>query len=608
MLDALPEHLRAQAARRYAASGPLLEQRLGRLYGHCDGYAGWLGDLLAAVGRLHAARSPELHALDTARAATPDWFASQTMLGYSAYVAQFGGTLQGVTRRIDHLRDLGVTYLHLLPFLRARAGENDGGFAVASFDEVEPALGSEADLLALTRALRTAGISLCSDLVLNHVADDHAWALGAAAGDTALRDYFHVFPDRRQPDRYEETLAQIFPEAAPGNFTWIEAMGGWVWTTFYPFQWDLNYANPQVLSGMLQSLLGLANKGIEVFRLDSTAFLWKREGTNCMNQPEAHELLQVMRAIVDIAAPGVLLKAEAIVPTRELPAYFGNSAAPECHLAYHSTLMAAGWAALAEQDATLLRTVIATTPALPPAASWLTYVRCHDDIGWNVLRAEANDPARLAAVARFYSAGDSYPAGVPFQTSAGHAVHGTNGSAAALAGLDTAGSGDADGDGDGAGQHGGIDHAVRRLVLLHGLAMSFGGLPMLYMGDELGMENDHTYLNDPARAHDTRWVQRAPFDEARFASRRDAASSAGKVYLALRGLIEQRRGKPELSAGVPCELLDAGDCALLAFKRGERFLSLSNFSGRNVPVELLGHSLVLGPWQMRWIALSEGQQ
>lgn len=603
MLDALPPELRDQAARRYAVSGPLLERRLARLYGHCEGYQAWLGELMAAVGALHAARSPELRALDAQREASPDWFASQTMLGYSTYVAQFGGTLQGVANRIGHLRELGVTYLHLLPFLRARAGENDGGFAVASFDEVEPALGTEADLLALTSGLRAAGISLCSDLVLNHVADDHAWARGAAAGDAALRDYFHVFPDRVQPDLYEQTVAQIFPQAAPGNFTWVEAMGGWVWTTFYPFQWDLNYANPQVLSHMLQSLLRLANRGIEVFRLDSTAFLWKRPGTNCMNQPEAHELLQVMRAIVDIAAPGVLLKAEAIVPTRELPAYFGSSDAPECHLAYHSTLMAAGWAALAEQDTSLLRAVIASTPPLPARASWLTYVRCHDDIGWNVLRAEAGagadglPSARLAAIAGFFGSGasSSYSAGVPFQTSSGHAVHGTNGSAAALAGLEKAANGQAECD------------AVRRLVLLHGLAMSFGGLPVLYMGDELGMENDHAYLADPARAHDTRWVQRAAFDATRWASRNDAATRSGKVWLALQDLIEERRGRPALAAGVPCELLECPHPAVLAFRRGERFMSLSNFSARALQVELAGHSVALGPWQMRWITLSEGQ-
>ena len=601
MLDALPPELRADAARRYAASGPLLERRLARLYGHCEGYQAWLGELMAAVGALHAARPSDLRALDAAREADPDWFASQTMLGYSAYVAQFGGTLQSVAKRIGHLGELGVTYLHLLPFLRARAGENDGGFAIASFDEVEPALGTEADLLELTRQLRGAGISLCSDLVLNHVADDHAWAQGAAAGDAILRDYFHVFPDRVQPDMYEQTVGQIFPQAAPGNFTWVDAMGGWVWTTFYPFQWDLNYANPQVLSHMLQSLLRLANRGIEVFRLDSTAFLWKRPGTNCMNQPEAHELLQVMRAIVDIAAPGVLLKAEAIVPTRELPAYFGSSDAPECHLAYHSTLMAAGWAALAEQDTSLLRSVIASTPPLPAGASWLTYVRCHDDIGWNVLRAEATadtpgDPStRLATIARFFGDGASYAAGVPFQTSAGHAVHGTNGSAAALAGLEKAADAQAE------------DDAVRRLMLLHGLAMSFGGLPVLYMGDELGMENDHAYLTDPARAHDTRWVQRAPFDVARCASRHDPLTRAGKVWLALQDLIEQRRTRPALAAGVPCELLATAHPAVLAFRRGTRFMNLSNFSAQALQVELPGHSVALGPWQMRWISLSEGE-
>ncbi|MDQ1922708.1 alpha-amylase family glycosyl hydrolase [Massilia pseudoviolaceinigra] len=602
MLDALPLHLREQAAQRYARHAPVLLDRLQRLYGHRADFHAWYADLMGAVGALHGARSPELLALDARRAADPAWFAGQHMLGYSAYVQQFGGSLRGVIGRIAHLREMGVTYLHLLPFLRPRAGESDGGFAVASFDEVDPALGTGADLLALTAALRDAGISLCSDLVLNHVADDHAWALGAKEGDVALRDYFHVFPDREQPDRYEQTVGQIFPEAAPGNFTWVDAMQGWVWTTFYPFQWDLNYANPQVLSAMVQSLLRLANRGVEVFRLDSTAFLWKREGSDCMNQPEAHQLLQVLRAIVEIAAPGVLLKAEAIVPTRELPAYFGaaGGAARECHLAYHSTLMAAGWAALAEQDAGLLRAVAAATPALPPAASWLTYVRCHDDIGWNVLRAEAGAP-RLAAIADFYRGGDSasFAAGVAFQTSAGRAVHGTNGSAAALAGLETA---------QGAEQEA---YALRRLMLLHGLALAFGGLPMLYMGDELGMQNDHTYLGDAGRARDTRWVQRAPFDQLRYAQRHDRSSPAGRVFGTLCALLERRRGLPMLAAGAPRALLETPYPALLALTRGERFLSLSNFSAQPLSFSLsaigagqwpgAGDAIALAPWDMLWL-------
>jgi amylosucrase len=287
----------------------------------------------------------------------------------------------------------------------------------------------------------------------------------------------------------------------------------------------------------------------------------------------------------------VLLKAEAIVPTRELPAYFGSGAAPECQLAYHSTLMTAGWAALAEQDTSLLRAVIGNTPALPPASSWLTYVRCHDDIGWNVLRDEAGTADRLAAVAAFYADG----AGVAFQTGASRAVHGTNGTASSLAGIERA-----------------SEDAVSRVLLLHGLALSFGGMPMLYMGDELAMENDHAYLNDPRRAHDTRWVQRAPFDEQRFAARHDRTSAAGAMYEGLRELIGRRRRQDALAADAPRTLLASGHPALLALARGEHFLNLSNFSSNPVTINLAdlgigvwpGHGdqqLTLAPWAMLWL-------
>ena len=608
MLAAMPEHLHADAARRYARHAPVLRERLAGLYGGRADFDSWFDDLMEAVGRLHGARAPALLQLDAERAARPDWFAGQHMLGYSAYAQRFGGTLRGVAARIPHLRELGVTYLHLLPFLRARAGASDGGFAVASFDEVDPALGTNADLEALTAQLRANGISLCSDMVLNHVADDHPWARGAAAGDPALLDYFHTFPNRKQPLRYERTLAQVFPQAAPGNFTYVAALGRWVWTTFYPYQWDLNYANPAVFGAIVEALLGLANRGVEVFRLDSTAFLWKREGSNCMNQPEAHSLLQAMRAIVDIAAPGVLLKAEAIVPTPLLPAYFGSAAAPECQLAYHSSLMAAAWGALAEQDTELLRNVIGATPPLAPSTSWLSYVRCHDDIGWNVLRNEAADggadaTARLARISNFFAgAAGSYAAGSPFQTSGEHAAHGSNGMAASLAGLERAA-------GEAARQE-----ALRRLLLLHGLALCFGALPVLYMGDELGMLNDYAFLASPERAIDSRWLQRPDFDDAQLARRRDGASLAGRVYGRLGRMIAVRKERAELAAGAPRALLDSGHPALLALARGPRFLFLGNFGAAEVRYQLepggwtdcLGGELIQGrialqPWAMLWL-------
>lgn len=600
LLAAVPPDLQREAARRFALHGPVLQQRLALLYGERAGFDAWLGDLFEAVGRLHAARPAALLALDAQRVAAPQWFASEHMLGYSAYVDRFGGSLGGVAGRIGHLKAMGVSYLHLLPFLRARTGENDGGFAVASFDEVDPALGTNDDLEALCAQLREAGISLCSDLVLNHVADDHAWARGAAAGDARLRAYFHVFAERAEADRHEQTLAQVFPEAAPGNFTYVEAMGGWVWTTFYPFQWDLNYANPDVLADMACTMLRLANRGVEVFRLDSTAFLWKREGTASMNQPEAHAILQALRAIVDIAAPGVLLKAEAIVPTAQLPAYLGAAGVSECHLAYHSTLMAASWAALAEQDTAMLRDVIGATPALPPAASWLSYVRCHDDIGWKILAPEAGSPGRLAGLARFYGgAKDSFAAGVPFQSAPGQAVFASNGMAASLAGLEHA-----------AGELQ-RTHAIRRLLLVHGLAMCFGALPMLYMGDELGMLNDYAYRDHPDRAHDTRWVQRAAFDEQRLAQRGDGASSAGAIFGAIAALANRRRRLPALAADAPRRVLHSDHRALLALARGEHFLSLSNFSAATIEIELAqlgmgawpgqGDTVILEPWDLLWL-------
>lgn len=600
MLAVLPSHLQAEAARRFGQHGERLLHDLASLYGERAGYDAWLGDLMEAVGREYAARPAELLALDARRAAAPDWFTSQHMLGYSAYADRFGGDLRGVARRIGHLRDLGVSYLHLLPFLRARAGENDGGFAVASFDEVDPALGDNASLEALTAQLRAAGISLCSDLVLNHVSDDHPWALGAMRGDPGLREFFHIFPDRTLPDRHEATLAQVFPDAAPGNFTWVEALGGWVWTTFYPYQWDLNYANPAVLAEMAVALLRLANRGVEAFRLDSTAYLWKREGTASMNQPEAHRLLQVLRAIVGIAAPGVLLKAEAIVPTRELPAYLGAAGGPECHLAYHSTLMAAGWAALAEQDTSMLRAVIDATPALPAGASWLTYVRCHDDIGWKVLLDEAGSAQRLARISAFYAGeGGSFSAGVAFQAGSGNPVPGTNGMAAALAGLDTAGD---------AAQRA---LALRRLLLVHGLALSFGGMPVLYMGDELGMGNDRGAGGRAGSASDTRWLQRPVFDDARLADSANEASVAGQLCAALRRLLAIRRRQDMLAADAPRRLLASPDPAVLALARGERFLSLANFSERTIALSLaaLGagawpgqaDEISLEPWAMLWL-------
>ncbi|WP_115042580.1 alpha-amylase family protein [Xanthomonas arboricola] len=582
---------------RFDRHAPRLLDALHALYGARPDTASWLTQWLSALGS-HAQQRPQaLQQLDVTR--QPGWFGEQHMLGYSAYVDRFAGTLQGVAERVPYLQELGVRYLHLLPFLRARAGDNDGGFAVSDYGQVEPSLGSNDDLVALTTRLRDAGISLCADFVLNHTADDHAWAQAARAGDARYLDYYHHFADRTQPDQYEATLGQVFPHTAPGNFTWVDATGQWMWTTFYPYQWDLNWSNPAVFGEMALAMLQLANLGVEALRLDSTAYLWKRTGTDCMNQPEAHTLLVALRAVTDIVAPSVVMKAEAIVPMTQLPPYFGSGTdqGHECHLAYHSTLMAAGWSALALQRGDILHNVIAHSPPLPANCAWLSYVRCHDDIGWNVLQHEAagnaaQPPFALRDVARFYAneVPGSYARGESFQSS-GNGVHGTNGMAAALAGIQAA---------QASGDTAALRMAVDRLVLLYAIALAMPGVPLIYMGDELALPNDGSYRNDPQRRHEGRWLHRPAMDWQLAAQREDAASLSGTVYRRLRGLIRQRAALPALAADQALGSLALGDARLFALTRGNRFLAVHNFGEQPLTVELdaLGDG--------RWKVLADG--
>ena len=600
---------------RYSQHGAELRDTLHQLYGDCVGFNSWFTQLCEDMARQFAVRPPDLHALDEARMAQPGWFTSERTLAYSAYVDKFAGTLRGVEAQIPYLKSLGTTYLHLLPFLRARAGDNDGGFAIASFDEVQPSLGTMADLRSLTVALRHEGISLCTDFILNHVADDHTWALAAKAGNGVHRDYFHVFDRLEDTDAFASHLGQIFPETAPGNFTFVDGLQAWAWTTFYPYQWDLNYSNPRVFSSIALALLHLANQGVEIFRLDSAAFLWKRAGTNCMNQPECHLILQALRCVVDIVAPGVLLKAEAIVPVNELPPYFGAGAAlgRECHLAYNSSLMTASWLSLAEQDADMICRVMRSTPPLPPGCAWLTYVRCHDDIGWNVLRPELQDEpdggdARLVRVANFFAGQTpgSYATGASFQARPDGQVHGTNGMTAALVGLSTAQNPKQ------------LENAFARLKLMYGLAMSAGGTPLIFMGDELAQGNDDRPLAQWPAGADGRQLHRPDFAQSAAAAPKGNSAIA---LAALKHLMSVRSSLPDLAADTATTLLTSTTTRILAFRRGERLTVAANFTERpmslldtvpgifengpsltdcigNTPVDV---GFVLSPWQMVWL-------
>ena len=554
---------------------PQLRRCLDSLYGQTPGFESFFQTVVLNTLASAEQRDSELWQLDIRRETDPAWH-QRGLTGYCAYVDKLAGDLHGVQQRIPYLRELGVDYLHLLPFLRAGSAPNDGGFAVASFEEVEPALGSVSDLRALCEALRQSGISLCSDFVLNHVSHEHRWALAARSGDPRYLPYFHWLSTEAEVQAHEQHLVQIFPATAPGNFTWVAERQAWVWTTFYPYQWDLNYAHPEVFADMAAALLNLANLGVEAFRLDSTGFLWKRAGTSCMNQPEVHLIVQALRSLCAIAAPGVLLKAEAIMPTRELPPYFGLGpvAGPECHIAYHSSLMAASWVALTEGSPEIIEEVLLNTPELPVGASWLSYVRCHDDIGWNVLRPEltalGSEPvARLDAVAAFL-AGEtpgSYARGARFQASTPGTVHGSNGMTAALVGLRP----------DLPADHPDQQRAMRRLELMMSLCFFVGGLPLIYMGDELGQHNTSVTEMHTRQGADGRELHRPHLDETALATRHQAGSVPAQVFSMLQRLIRLRRERLSLGGPIRLQVLAHRQSGLLALQRNQE-VGLFNFS------------------------------
>ncbi|HAP75637.1 MAG TPA: alpha-amylase, partial [Acidimicrobiaceae bacterium] len=399
------------------------------------------------VARHIAARPANLVARDLLREAEPDWFQQPSMVGYVAYADRFAGTLAGVRKQLDYLDELGVTFLHLMPLLKAREGENDGGYAVAAYDEVEPRLGTMADLEDLAADLHERGMNLCIDLVLNHTAAEHPWALAARRGELPYRDYYMFFPDRTVPDVMERTLLEVFPTFAPGNFTWLDDIQQWVWTTFNEYQWDLDWSNPDVFVAMADAMLQLANRGVDVLRLDAAPFMWKREGTISQNEPEVHTLLCALRALMAIAAPATIFKAEAIVPPDQLTPYLGAGEPErhECELAYHNQLMVLLWSSLATGEAKLMTNSLRRIAPIPRHASWVTYVRCHDDIGWAITDDNAATMGWSAAGHRdfllsFYSGtfGGSFARGDIFQYNPETGDGRTSGSAASLCGLEMA--------------------------------------------------------------------------------------------------------------------------------------------------------------------------
>jgi amylosucrase len=564
----LPRHRQELFNLRFARSERDLFGPLEELYGHRPGYAAFCDALIAALAEAQAERSEPLCTLDLRRDLEPDWFQRQDMAGYVFYIDRFNGDLKGTLEKLDYLEQLGIRYVHFMPCLEPRPGDSDGGYSVMNYRAIDPRLGTIDELAKVTAALRDRGISVCIDLVLNHTAKEHEWARKARAGDESYQSYYWMFDSRKTPDSYEESLVEVFPNHAPGNFTFYPDMGKWVWTTFNEHQWDLNWSNPQVFLEIVRIMLFLANRGIEVVRLDAVAFMWKRMGTRCQNEPEVHQLLQALRAASRIVAPALLHKEEAIVAPKDLIPYLGQGkhSGREGNLAYHNSLMVQFWSALATRQTKLMTHVLRSHfPTRFENATWGTYLRCHDDIGWAVTDEDAaaggvTGFAHRAFLADFYAG--NFPGGFArggyFQSNPETGDRRTNGTCASLCGLEVALE-----HGDAAA----IDAAIHRILMGHALIASFGGIPLIYMGDELGLLNDHGYEADPHLAHDGRWMHRPVMDWQRAERRHEPTTAEARVFSGLRHILARRRETSHIHAANPTEIVDLDADGVFAFAR-----------------------------------------
>ncbi|PLS29609.1 alpha-amylase family protein [Bifidobacterium parmae] len=531
-----------------------------------------------AMADAYAERPADLKKLDIEREKDPEWYKRGDMFGMTMYTDLFAGDLKKLAGKIDYLKEQKLTYLHLMPLLKMPHPDNDGGYAIEDFDTVDPLLGSNEDLAALTKKLRKAGISLCLDFVMNHTASSHRWAKAAEAGDPEYQDYYFCYDDRTIPDQYDAVVPQVFPNTAPGNFSWNEKMGKWVMTQFYPFQWDLNYRNPKVFTAMMTSVMHLANLGVEVFRLDAVPYIWKQFGTNCRNLPQVHTIVRMMRMMLEIVCPAVVLKGEVVMAPKELAAYFGTPERPECHMLYNVSIMVNLWAALASGDVRLLKRQADKLNALPDNCWFVNYLRCHDDIGWGLDEDEevrlAIDPLKHKEFLYHFYEGTvpgSWAMGELYNYDEATKDARSCGTAASLCGVEKALI---------THDKPAYEKSIDRDLLLHRAMAFLRGFPMLNCGDEIGQLNGWDYKEDPDRVADSRNLHRSKFDWKKAAERNTPGTLQNRLWEGMESLREMR-DDPCFGPDAWVTTWDTHDDAILGVlrKEGDRtIVGLFNFT------------------------------
>ena len=537
-------------------------------------------------------RPESLKKIDIAREECPDWYRGHDLTGMQLYVGAFAGNIRGVMDRLDYIEDCGANYLHLMPLLESPEGRSDGGYAVSNFRKVRPDLGTMEDLSDLAEACHSRGISLCLDFVMNHTSEDHEWARRAREGDPEYQKRYFFYDTWDIPNWYDQTVPQVFPTTAPGNFTWCPEAGKIVMTTFYPYQWDLNYSNPMVFNDMTENMLFLCNHGVDIIRLDALPYIWKVIGTQCRNLPQVHTLSRMLRMVCEIVCPGTLLLGEVVMePSRVVP-YFGTREKPECHLLYNVTTMATVWHTVATRDTRLLRHQLGQVFSLPGEYLFLNYLRCHDDIGWGLDYGFLGEFG-WGEVSHKKFLNDYFTGKWPGSQARGELYNDDPrlgdarlcGTTASLCGMESA---EENGDPEG------LEKAVTLDSMLHALIFSMSGIPVLYSGDEIGRLNDYGYHDDPLKDGDSRYLHRGNMDWDMAARRNDPETAEGMIFSILEKLRKIREKYVVFDDRADTWLIDTGNDAVLGIGRysmGEKLLALFNFADRDQTVWLRDESL-----------------
>lgn len=545
------------------------------LYGNDAMYA----ELCEQMHDYYLKRSTELKKRDIKKEKNPDWFKEKEMLGMMLYIDNFAGNLKGVEKKLAYLKECNVNCLHLMPFLDTPKGKSDGGYAVADFRKVRPDLGTMKDLARLTEKCHENGMNVCMDFVMNHTSEEHEWAKRARAGEGEYMSRYFFYDNGDIPARYEETVPQVFPTTAPGNFTWLPEIGHYVLTTFYPYQWDLNYRNPRVFSEMMYNFLFLANQGMDIIRIDAVPYIWKELGTSCRNLKEVHTIVRMMRMIAEIVCPSVILLGEVVMEPEKVVPYFGTVEKPECHMLYNVTTMATTWNSIATRDIRLLKKQMDIVSRLPKQYTFLNYLRCHDDIGWGLdfdtmKQWGMEEPSHKRYLNDYFTGkiADSISRGELYNDDPVTQDARFCGTTASMCGIEAAGfEGNAEK----------MQTAIQEDLMLHAYMLTQSGIPMLYSGDELGQVNDYSYKDDAEKASDSRYLHRGAFLWELADKRKDLSTVQGQLFQMLNRLEQIRRQENVFSQEAEVYTYDVHNDSILGILReykGERFIALFNFS------------------------------